>query len=122
MSTDKRNFTGTEKERRYRTFSESFKRKRVKEIEEYRATVREISKAYEVTDTAVYKWKEKYGTSSKPTRTIVESKSDTQKIVAQQKKIAELERLVGQLQVKVMFQEKMMDIAKQEYGVDFKKK
>ena len=122
MSTNTSTFKSTEKERRYRRFSESFKRKRVKELEEGRATVREICKAYEVTDTSVYKWKEKYSMRSKPERTIVESKSDNQKIVEQQKKIAELERMVGQQQVKLMFQEKMMEIAEKEYGIDFKKK
>ena len=39
-----------------RTFSESFKRDKVKEIECGLLTVREVSKEYGVSQTAVYKW------------------------------------------------------------------
>ena len=51
----------------------------------------------------------------------MESKSDTTKILALQKKIAELERLVGQKQVQLDFQEKMIEIAEETYQVDIKK-
>ena len=59
---------------------------------------------------------------SKPERTIVESKSDTTKILALQKRIAELERLLGQKQIEIEFKDKMIELAEQTYGVDIKKK
>jgi len=52
----------------------------------------------------------------------VETKSDTAKILALQKKIADLERLLGQKQVQLDFQNKMIEIAEQTYQVDIKKK
>ncbi len=122
MSRSKKGFQKSTKERRYRRFSDEFKRKKIRELEEGRTTVSEICKAYEVSDVSVYKWRDKYSITNKPERTIVESKSDTQKIVQLQKKIADLERKLGQQQVKLMFQEKMIDIAEKEHGVDFKKK
>ena len=70
----------------------------------------------------IYKWIHLYSREEKPTRTIVESKSDTAKILALQKRIAELERLVGQKQVQIEFQEKMIEIAEETYKVDIKKK
>jgi hypothetical protein len=52
----------------------------------------------------------------------VETKSDTAKILALQKKIADLERLLGQKQVQLDFQNKMIEIAEDTYQVDIKKK
>ncbi|TBH70176.1 hypothetical protein EWU22_13130, partial [Aquirufa nivalisilvae] len=38
------------------------------------------------------------------------------------KKVAELERIVGQKQILLDFKDKMIDLAEQAYGVDIKKK
>jgi transposase-like protein len=122
MSTNRNQFRSSSQERRYRRFSEAFKRTRVRELEEGRTRISEISKVYEVSDTAVYKWLGKYSTKSKPERTIVESKSDTSKIIALEKRIAELERLLGQKQIEMEFKEKMIELAEKKYGVDIKKK
>lgn len=122
MSTYKSNFKQSPKERQYRKFSESFKRKRVKEIETGRCTVMEVSKAYEVTRVSVYKWINKYSMKSKPERTIVESKSDTQKIIELQKKIADLERALGQKQIELEFKDKMIELTEKRFGIDIKKK
>jgi transposase-like protein len=115
-------FSMTVKQRRYRRFSESFKKEKVKEIAENRSTVSDICRANEVSYTAVYHWINLYSNTNKPYRTIVEAKSDTTKILALQKKIAELERLIGQKQVQIDFQEKMIEIAEETYQVDIKKK
>ena len=122
MASYKQGFRQSTKERRYRRFSDTFKQKQVKSIESGISTVRQVCRAYEVSDTAVYKWLEKYSTSSKPERTIVESKSDTQKILALQKKVAELERLLGQKEVLVTYTEKLIEIAEQKYDIEIKKK
>jgi transposase-like protein len=121
MSTKTKYFRSSSQERRYRRFSEPFKRARVKELEERRTTVREISQAYEVTDTAIHKWIKKYSNQVKPERTIVESKSETAKIIALEKRIAELERLLGQKQVEIEFKDKMLEIAEKKYGEGTKK-
>lgn len=115
-------FKSSTTERLNRRFSEEFKLKKVKELESGKTTVRDICRSYEVTDSAVYHWLAKYSKKDKPERTIVESKSDTKKIVALQKRIAELERLLGQKQIEIEFKDKMIEIAEQAYGVDIKKK
>jgi len=110
-------------ERRSRIFSEDFKIKKVREIEQGRTKVSEICKQYEVSYTSVYNWLQNYGTmKNKKERMIVESQSDTQQIIALKKKIAELERIVGQKQVLIEFKDKMIDLAEETYGVDIKKK
>ncbi len=110
-------------ERRRRTFSEEFKRKKVREIDQKITTIAQICREYEVRACSVGKWLTKFSTNRmKSVRTIVESDSDTRKIFDQQQKIAELERIIGQKQLQIDFQAKMMDLAEQEYGIDIKKK
>ena len=53
-------------ERRRRTFSDTFKKKKVKEIELGRVKVSEISKVYQVSTVSVYRWIDKFGSIKKP--------------------------------------------------------
>jgi transposase len=109
--------------RQNRYFSESFRKKKVREIERNLTTVKEVSKEYEVSTTAVYKWLHRYSKLyQRQVRQVVEPMSDTRKIKALQDKIKELEQVVGQKQIKLEFYEKMMDLAEQEYGIPIKKK
>ena len=110
-------------ERRSRVFSENFKIKKVREIELGKTKVSEICKQYEVSYTGVYNWLQKFGSmQNKKERTIIETESDTQELLALKKKVAELERIIGQKQVLLDFKDKMIEIAEQTYGVDIKKK
>lgn len=110
-------------ERRLRTFSDEFKRKKVREIEQKSTTIAEVSRQYEVREANVSKWIKKYSTNyMKGVRVIVESESDTTKIALLEKKLAELERLVGQKQIRLEFYEKMIELAEEQYQVDIKKK
>ena len=106
-----------------RYFSESFKRKKVREIEKNISTVLEVSREYEVSKTAVYKWLDKYSRNRKRgVKQVVELMSDTRKIQDLKAKIRELEQLVGQKQFEIEFKNKMIDIAEEMYDVDIKKK
>jgi len=110
-------------ERRLRTFSDSFKKEKVKEIQLGKTKVSEICKQYEVAATNVYKWLDKFGQmKNKKERIILETDSDTRQLLAQKKKIAELERIIGQKQILIDFKDKMIDLAEEYYGIDIKKK
>jgi transposase-like protein len=110
-------------ERRKRTFSEEFKRQKVKEIERKQTSVLEVSKAYQVRSNNVYKWIEKYSIKDQNgVRLIVEMESETKRVLALLQKVAELERIVGQKQIMIDFQTKMIDLAEEEYRIDIKKK
>ena len=110
-------------ELRKRTFSEEFKKQKVKEIERKQTTVLEVSKAYQVRANNVYKWIDKYSLKDKNgVRLVVEMESETKRVLALLQKVAELERIVGQKQIVIDFQEKMIELAEQEYNVDIKKK
>ena len=109
-------------ERRRRIFSEEFKQKKVREIDQKITTIAEVSREYEVRASNVSKWLTQYSPNRmKSVRTIVESESDTRKLFDMQQKIAELERVIGQKQLLIDFQAKMMELAEQEYGIDIKK-
>jgi transposase len=110
-------------ERQRRSFSEDFKRTKVREIEQKVTGIREVIDQYEVSDTAVRRWLVKYSTAyMKGVKTIVEAESDTRKLLQMKAKIAELERAVGQKQLQIDFQQKMIELAEETYGVDIKKK
>ncbi|MES1181740.1 MAG: transposase [Flavobacterium sp.] len=113
----------TTRERQVRYFSEDFRRKKVSEIERNVTKVSEICREYQVSSAAVYKWIYKYSKMRKKgEKQVVESKSDTQKISALKEQIKELERIIGEKQIKLDFQEKMIEIAEATYKVDIKKK
>ena len=113
----------TNEERKRRRFSESFKRKKVQEIESGQVKISEICRVYQIRRTAVYKWLYKYGSmQQKKERLIVETESDTQKVIELQKRVAELERIIGQKQIEIDFKDKMIDLAEEVYHVDIKKK
>ena len=106
-----------------RSFSEDFKRKKIRELEKNFTTVTEISKTYSVSRASVYKWIYKYSAmAKKQVKQVVEAKSDTQKIKALEERIKELERIVGQKQLLLEFKDKMIEIAEATYNVDIKKK
>lgn len=107
-----------------RRFGEDFKIKRVKEIEAGQVRLCEIVKEYQVSYQSLYRWLDKYGMSKsmKEERLIVESKSDTSRMQALRKKVAELERTVGQKQIELDFTKKMIDLAEDYYKIDIKKK
>lgn len=113
----------TQSERRKRIFSDDFKKQKVREIEMRQTTITEVSKTYQVRYNNVHKWVEKYSSSyKKGVRLVVEMESDTKKLLALQQQIAELERAVGQKQIMIDFQAKMIELAETTYGIDIKKK
>lgn len=116
-------FELSKEERKKRRFSEEFKRQKVKEIERKQTTVLEVSKAFQVRANNVYKWIDKYAIKDKKgLRLIVEMESETKRVISLLQKVADLERIVGQKQIVIDFQNKMIELAEEEYQVDIKKK
>lgn len=115
--------TLTISQRRKRYFTDEFKRRRVEELDHKLTTVADICKAYEVSDTAVYKWIYKYSRMrKKQERQVVESESESVRFNKMQERVKELERIIGQKQLLIDFQEKVIELAEEEYSIDIKKK
>jgi len=109
-------------QRRVRSFSNEIKIQKVREIETGQTKISEIVKEYEVAPITVYRWIKKFGTmKNKPERLIVEADSDTAKLLELKKKVAELERTIGQKQILIDFKDKMIELAEEHYKIDIKK-
>ncbi|MGE0930274.1 hypothetical protein [Peijinzhouia sedimentorum] len=49
---------------------------------------------------------------------MVESQSDSARLLELKKQVADLERIVGQKQLLIDFQQKMIELAEEEYQID----
>jgi transposase len=106
-----------------RSFSEEFKKNKIRELERNMSSVSDICATYSVSRTSIYRWIYKYSAmAKKQVKQVVEAKSDTQKIKALEARIKELERIVGQNKLLIEFKDKMIEIAESTYNVDIKKK
>lgn len=106
-----------------RHFSTDFKREKVKLLEQRQITVIQLSRIYGVTRTAIYYWMEKYGTmKEKKERVVIEKESEGYKSMQLLKKIAELERLIGQKEVEISYLQKVIEVGSELMGEDLKKK
>jgi len=111
------------KKNQIRRFSEAFKMEKVKEIEEKTITVLQLSRIYEVSQTAIYKWIRKYSKyTEKRERLVVEKESESYRTYQLQRKVAELERLLGQKEAELSYLEKVIEAGNELLGEDLKKK
>ncbi|MDF2157008.1 hypothetical protein, partial [Algoriphagus sp. CAU 1675] len=114
-------FTMSESERRVRRFSDNFRKEKVRELELGLVSIRDLRQQYQVSDMSVRRWMIKFGSmKQKQERLIVESQSDTVQLLELKKKVAELERVVGQKQLLIDFQQKMSWL-KRNIGLILKK-
>ena len=103
-----------ERERRY--FSEDFRKARVKELEEGRTSVSEISRVYKVSNSAVYKWLRKYSSQyKKAVVKVVELKSETAKRKHLEERLIRLEQVVGQKQIEIEYLTQLIEIAEEQW-------
>jgi transposase len=106
-----------------RRFSEPFKQSIVKDLDNGRVRVSQIVTRYTVCRKTVYKWLAKYSIHySKQSRVVIEMKSEKQQTDQLQQRIAELERTLGQKQMRIDYLEKLMEISQDKLGIDIEKK
>ena len=109
--------------RQHRFFSEEFKIQKVKEIEQNQIGISELSCLYNVSRSAVYKWVFKYSLHlKKGVNQVIEMESESHKTKKLQERLAELERAIGQKQLKIDYLEKVIEFSSEELGEDIKKK
>ena len=105
-----------------RIFTEEFKKTCVKEYETGQFSVLELSKLYQVQRIILYRWIYRYSSYNKKRVKVVEmADSSKKRLKEMSQRIEELERIVGQKQLNIDFLEKMIELAKVEYGIDVKK-
>ena len=110
------------KDKYNRTFSEVFKREKVKELEKGVVSISALCKLYAVSRTSVYKWMYLYSAAEKGVKTVVEMQSEQHKTLYLQQRVAELERIIGQKQLEIDYLNQAFEMANGEVGYDLKKK
>lgn len=109
--------------KRRRSFSESFKKARIKEFEKGQLTVSEISREYKINTKVIYDWIHKFSAySRKGVQVIVEEKSLTKNNQKLREENKELQALAGRQQMKIEYLEKLIELSSEDLGVDLKKK
>jgi len=104
-------------------FSEELKRKAVKDIEQSKVSVAQVCREYGVSHVSVYKWLNKYSSYlQKGAKLVVELSSEGYRSKELEKKMKELEAVVGRKQMEIDFLEKLIEIANEELAIDIKKK
>lgn len=110
-------------ENQRRTFSESFKKEKVKLIETKKFSVLQISRVYSVSSTAVYKWISKYGTSLPAgERLVIEKESEGQKQTELLRRQSELEQKIGRQELEIDYLKKVIEHGSELLGADIEKK
>ncbi len=105
-----------------RVFSDDFKKSVVKEYEYGKYTVYELTQLYSVCSSVIYRWIYRYSVyQSKSIKVVEMAESSSNKLKELQKRVAELERIIGQKQLNIDYLEKMFDLVKSEMNIDIKK-
>ena len=108
--------------RKKRIYSEEFKKHLVLEYEKGKLSVPQMEKLYGVHNQSIYNWIYKYSTFNEKGSRIIEMKdSASKKLKLLEQKVKDLERMIGQKQIKIDYLEKMKEIAKEELDNDIKK-
>ena len=112
----------TTEERRRRRFSEPFRKEQVKLIESGKLSIIEVSRLYQVKAQNVRRWLEKYGKEKLPEMIMIQSSSEINRLKELEKENLKLKQVIGEQQVKLIYQEELLGFAKGLLGKDFEKK
>lgn len=105
-----------------RHFSVEFKKQIIAQLDAKLITITEIARLYEVSVVSVCRWRHLYSKHySKPTMVVIQMESEALKTKTLLEKNAELERIIGQKQLKIDYLEKLLEIASNDLKVDLKK-
>jgi len=103
-------------------FSDEFKQRIVSDFESGRYSVPQLERLHGINNRSIYNWIYKFSTFNEKGYRILEmKKSTTSKVKDLEERIKDLERVVGQKQIKIDYYEKMIDLAKEELYIDLKK-
>jgi transposase-like protein len=105
-----------------RIFSDALKKQVVKDLVSKRMSVKQVMADHQVSAQSVYRWLYQYSPAHESKCTlVVQMKSEATKTQDLQKRLAELERIVGQKQLEIDFLNKLLEIGSKELDFDIKK-
>ena len=110
------------KVKKYRHFSEEFKRSIVEEYESGRSNAKEISVEYSLSESQIYRWIYKFSNFSKKGYRIVEhSESKTNRLKQVLAENQALKAVIGEKQIKIDYLEQLISLVEAELNIDLKK-
>lgn len=100
-----------------RTFTVEFKRKVVGELERKEKTIAQLCREHQLADSQIHKWRNLFGTVGREARA-GSAKSDpgATEIQALQRKVAELERLCGQMALENAYLKNVLEVYPKKRG------
>ncbi len=111
-----------QKPKRLRTFSESFKKEKVKMLENGEITPTELRELYKMAYTTIYRWKKKYGSLPANEKVVIEKESDTYRSSQLLKRIKDLEAMIGRLSMETSYYKTVIEQVNKVYKTDVEKK
>lgn len=112
----------TTEERRRRRFTEAFKKEQVGLLDRGEATLSEISRMYQVKPDNVKRWVRKYGQQAIPETIVIGSRNDYDHMKVLEKENQLLKQYIGEQQMRLVYMEQVIALAKERLGNDFEKK
>ena len=105
-----------------RHFSVEFKKQIIAQLDAKLIKLSDITRLYEVSAVSVCRWRQQYSKHyEKPTKLVIEMESEALKTKILLERNAELERIIGQKQLKIDYLEKLIEIASEDLKIDLKK-
>jgi transposase-like protein len=77
---------------------------------------------YNVSETSVYKWIDKYSSLPKGEKVVIQKQSEAEKTIAIMEQVRELERALGNAHLRLFYAEEVLIQADKELQTDLKKK
>lgn len=112
----------TVEERRRRRFGEEFRKEIVRLIEGGGMTIAEAGRLYEVKPASVKRWLLKFGKGEYPKPILVQGMKDVNRVRDLERENQRLKEALGTQQMKLVYFEELIKLAKEELGDDFEKK
>lgn len=108
--------------RQRKVYSEEFRKQIVKDIESGNCTVLQASREYDINQQTVYNWLYNYSHHLKKNKIlVVEQQSEQYKRKELEKKLKDLEAIIGRKQMEIDMLNQLIEIANKEYHTDLKK-
>lgn len=85
-------------------------------------SISRMSKLYEVSETALYRWVDRYRSTPPGERVVIETESDYLQLKIYEERIEKMERLIGTQQITIDYHRAVIACASEHYGEDIEKK
>ena len=107
-----------------RTYSSAFKRMIISEIERGEISIESARELYGIGGkTTIQKWMKQFGKEEKISKVVkIQMKNELDELKKLKKEKKELESALAKSQVEIYALEALVEIAKEDYGIDLKKK